>query len=169
MTFDKDADIIDIRFDQAFKAVFTKDTPHSRGALKGLLSSLIRREISSLTITANEPPAGSPGDRQIRFDLTCAFDGGELANIEMTLYPHAFEVLRIEFYLNRLFVTQQIHGNGKSYRDLKLTYQISIVNRNLFDDDALVHRFEYYDVEHGLRLGGKTRIITVELGKAGRT
>jgi predicted transposase/invertase (TIGR01784 family) len=153
MTFDKDADIIDIRFDQAFKAVFTRDTPQSRGALRGLLSSLIRRDISSLSITANEPPANSPGERQIRFDLSCVFNGGELANIEMTLFPRASEVLRMEFHLSRLFVTQDIRGNSKGYRDLKLTYQISIVNKNLFADEAPVHRFEYYDEERGLEFG----------------
>jgi hypothetical protein len=29
----------------------------------------------------------------------------------------------------------------------------------------LIHRFEYYDEEHNLPLGGKTTIITVELSK----
>jgi predicted transposase/invertase (TIGR01784 family) len=164
--FDKEADILDIRFDEAFKAVFTRNTPQSRGALKGLLSCLIRREISSLSITANEPPSNFPGDRQIRFDINCVFNDGELADIEMTLTPHASEPLRLEFYTSRLFITQDIHGNSRSYRDLKLTYQISILNRNLFADDVLVHRFEYYDAEHNLSLGGKTRIITVELAKA---
>jgi predicted transposase/invertase (TIGR01784 family) len=166
MTFDKDADIIDIRFDQAFKAVFTRDTPQSRGALKGLLSSLIRREIHSLTVTANEPAANSPDDRQIRFDINCVLNNAEPANVEMTLYPRAFEALRMEFHLSRLFTTQKIRGNRRSYRDLKLTYQISIVGRNLFDDEALVHRFAYYDEEHNRRLGGKTSIIVLELGKA---
>jgi predicted transposase/invertase (TIGR01784 family) len=163
--FDRDADIIDIRYDETFKAVFTRDTPQSRGALRGLLACLIRREITILTLSANEPAPNFPGDRQIRFDISCRFNDGELADIEMTLNPHGLEVVRMEFYVNRLFVTQDISGNGRSYKDLKLTYQISIVNRNLFTGDVLVHEFEYYDVEHNLCLGGKTRIITLELGK----
>jgi predicted transposase/invertase (TIGR01784 family) len=165
ISFDKDADIFDIRFDAAFKAVFTRDTPQSRGALKGLLACLIRKDISILTLSANEPPPTSPADRQIRYDISCRFNDGELADIEMTLYPQALEVLRLEFYVTRMFAGQHIGGNRRGYKDLKRTYQISLVNRNLFLDDALVHEFEYYDVEHNLSLGGKTRIITVELAK----
>ncbi|MDR1625143.1 MAG: Rpn family recombination-promoting nuclease/putative transposase, partial [Spirochaetia bacterium] len=150
--FDKDADIIDIRYDEAFKAVFTRDTPQSRGALKGLLSCLIRREITGLTLISSEPPPNFPGDRQIRFDICCKFDDGNLADIEMTIAPGASEVLRMEFYATRLFVTQDISGN-RSYKDLKSAYQISILHRNLFPDGFLVHGFEYHDAEHGLSLG----------------
>jgi predicted transposase/invertase (TIGR01784 family) len=166
VTFAADADIIDIRSDDAFKAVFTRDTPESRGALKGLLSCLIGRDVSILSITANEPPPNFPDDRQIRYDISCRFNDGELADIEMTLDPHSAEVLRLEYYIARLFVTQDIHGADKHYKDLKFTYQISFIgNRRLFQDDELVHAFEYYDAEHGLSLEGKTRIITVELSK----
>jgi predicted transposase/invertase (TIGR01784 family) len=163
--FGTDADIPDIRLDGVFKAVFTRDTPQSRGALKGLLSCFTGLDISVLSITANEP-AGLPGDRQIRYDISCRFDDGNLADIEMTIGPRASESLRLEFYTSRLFVTQQIRGAGRSYRDLKLTFQISFISgRKLFQDEELVHRFEYCDMEHGLRLGGRTRIITVELDK----
>ena len=41
--FDDDDDLIDIRFDNVFKAVFTKETPASRGALSRLVSALIGR------------------------------------------------------------------------------------------------------------------------------
>jgi predicted transposase/invertase (TIGR01784 family) len=35
-----------------------------------------------------------------------------------------------------------------------------------YDDEAIVHRFEYYDPEHQKSRGGRSRIITVELSKA---
>jgi hypothetical protein len=53
--FDDSDDLIDICLDNVFKAVFTKDTPESRGALSKLLSALIGRELTVLVITANEP------------------------------------------------------------------------------------------------------------------
>jgi hypothetical protein len=160
--FDKDADIIDIRIDRAFKAVFTGESPRSRGALKGLLSCLTRRDLAILSLGPNEPPPGFAEDRQIRFDIHCKFNGGELADIEMTINPRAFETLRMEFYVCRLFTTQDIRGTAKHYRDLKQTYHISFLNKNLFADDVLVHEFTYYDGAHNLSLDGKTRIITVE-------
>jgi hypothetical protein len=35
----------------------------------------------------------------------------------------------------------------------------------LFPDDACIHRFEYYDREQNISLGGQTKIIVVELSK----
>jgi hypothetical protein len=96
------------------------------------------------------------------------FNDGELADIEMTISPQAFETLRVEFYVCRLFTTQDIRGTAKHYRDLKHTYHISFLNKNLFADDVLVREFTYYDGAHNLSLDGKTRIITVELNKIAR-
>jgi hypothetical protein len=50
------------------------------------------------------------------------FNDGELADIEMTISPQAFETLRVEFYVCRLFTTQDIRGTAKHYRDLKHTF-----------------------------------------------
>jgi hypothetical protein len=101
--FDPEADIIDIRFDKAFKAVFTRESPSSRGALKGLLSCLIRRDITTLSLGPNEPPPAFPEDRQIRLDIHCKFNDGELADIEMTMNPRAFETLRMEFLSSAIY------------------------------------------------------------------
>ena len=54
--FEENDDLIDIRYDNVFKAVFTRDTPASRGALSRLVSALIGRDVEVVTITANEPP-----------------------------------------------------------------------------------------------------------------
>jgi predicted transposase/invertase (TIGR01784 family) len=159
-------DIVDICKDGIFKAVFTKDTPESRGGLKALLSAFLERELSAVSVSANEPPIDSLGDRQIRYDISVAVDGDELADLEMTRNPDPFEPLRQEYYAIRLYITQHIRGKDKSYRDLHRAYQISIVvNKPMFDDDALVHHFEYYDRAHNVTLGGRTMIITLELSK----
>jgi len=41
--FDDSNDLIDICYDNVFKAVFTKETPESRGALSRLVSAFIDR------------------------------------------------------------------------------------------------------------------------------
>jgi predicted transposase/invertase (TIGR01784 family) len=162
-------DVIDICLDNVFKAVFTKDTPESQGALSRLLSSIIGRELTVITIAANEPPIDNLRDRQIRFDINCKAQSGELMNVEMFLSPDQCEPARLEFYAGKLFTGQDIRGEEKGYDDLQAAYQISfLVKKRVFNDDEFFHIFEYYDAERGVALGGRSRIITVELEKVER-
>ncbi|MDR2922551.1 MAG: Rpn family recombination-promoting nuclease/putative transposase, partial [Treponema sp.] len=119
-------DLIDIRQDNVFKAVFTRDTPASKTALSRLVSALIGRTVSIIAVVANEPPADSLRDRQIRFDINCRAEDGELVNVEMSLNTDPFEPVRLEFYAGKLFTGQDIRGSGKDYDDLQRAYQIAI-------------------------------------------
>jgi predicted transposase/invertase (TIGR01784 family) len=165
--FTESDELLDIRYDHIFKAVFTRDTPASKGALSGLISALIERKIIVQTIIANEPPINNTFDRRIRFDIACKAESGEMINIEMSFNPDTHEPVRLEYYASRQFSGQGIHGIGKSYADLVETFQIMILGtENFFPDDDLVHTFFYYDPIHRIPLGGKSRIITVELLKS---
>jgi predicted transposase/invertase (TIGR01784 family) len=170
--FDDSDDPIDICYDNVFKAVFTKPIPESQGALSCLVSALIGREVSVIAITANEPPIDNIRDRQIRFDINCRGESGELINVEMSLDPDPFEPVRLEFHAGKLFTGQDIrgkdgYGDEKTFDYLKPAYQIAVLARKrFFDDEVFLHTFEYYDREHGVSLGGRSRIITLELSKA---
>jgi ACT domain-containing protein len=72
--FNYEDDIIDPCWDAVFKATFTRDTPESRGALTYLLSAIIKRKVTVLTIMANEPPVDDVNERQIRYDINCKFE-----------------------------------------------------------------------------------------------
>jgi predicted transposase/invertase (TIGR01784 family) len=164
--FNDTDDLIDICFDNVFKAVFTKDTPKSQGALSKLISALIGREVSVTAIRANEPPIDNLRDRQIRFDIACKAKDGEPVNVEMSLNPTPFEPVRLEFHTGKLFTGQDIRGAGKTYNDLKYAYQIAILAKErFFADESAFHTFEYYDPVHGVSLNGRSRITTVELSK----
>ena len=164
--FSETDDLVDIRFDNVFKAVFTRDSPASKGALSKLVSALIDYEVSVTTITANEPPVDSLNDRQIRFDINCRAENGDLINVEMSFNPSHLELARLEFYAGQLFTGQVIRGGKKAYGDLKQAYQIAILARErFFQDDTFLHSFEYYDSVNGVAFCGKSRIITVELSK----
>jgi len=164
--FEDTDDIIDIRYDNVFKAVFTKDTPASQGALSRLITALIGSKVSIITITANEPPIENVRDRQIRFDINCRAENGELVNVEMSLNPDPFEPVRLEFHASKLFTGQDIRGVDKDYDDLQQTYQIAILAKErFFSDEVFFHTFEYYDQANKMPLGGKCRIITLELSK----
>jgi len=161
-----DRAIPDIRYDPVFKAVFTKETANSRGALSYLISALIGRTIVVEAITTNEPPIDDSRQRYLRFDVACRTEKNELVNVEMSFNPKTREQVRLEYHTARLFVSQDIHGKDKDYDDLKETYQIAILaKRTFFPDENLTHDFLYYDPNTHISLGGKTRIITVELVK----
>ncbi|MDR0685165.1 MAG: Rpn family recombination-promoting nuclease/putative transposase [Spirochaetaceae bacterium] len=167
---DETDDPVNICYDNVFKAVFTRGTPESQAALSGLVSAITGRSLSVLSITANEPPVYNIRDRQIRFDIPCKAVNGELVNIEMSLNPDTFEMVRLEFLTGKLFTGQDIRGSDKTYDDLKSAYQIAILAKGrFFADDSFLHKFEYYDSDRSIALGGRSRIITVELSKADRS
>jgi predicted transposase/invertase (TIGR01784 family) len=89
-----------------------------------------------------------------------------LIDVEMSLNPSLFEPVRLEFHAAKLFTGQNIRGVEKSYDDLKKAYQITIlVKDKFFKDDGFFHAFEYYDPDRGVSLGGRSRIIALELSK----
>jgi len=160
------ARIFDIRYDPVFKAVFTKETAESRLALSDLISALIERTVTVEAIVANEPPIDDLRQRYLRFDVACKTGKGEPVNVEMSFNPNASEPVRLEYHAARLFTGQDIHGKTKDYDDLKETYQIAILAKErFFPDENFVHNFLYYDPDNRVSLGGRTRIITVELIK----
>jgi predicted transposase/invertase (TIGR01784 family) len=159
-------DLFDICKDNVFKAVFTSDTPSSQKALSRLVSALIGLEVSITEIRANEPPVDSLQERQIRYDINCVAENGELLNVEMSLNPSDFELVRLEYHVGKLFTSQELKGVNKNYDNLQRAYQITILGKGrFFPDDYFFHTFEYYDPERNVSLGGRSRIITVELSK----
>jgi len=167
--FGEAEELLDIRYDGIFKAVFTRDTPASKGALSGLISALIGRKVAVDTINANEPPRSNAADRRIRFDISCKAVSGELVNIEMSFNPNPYEIDRLEYYAARQYSGQEIQGEGGGYSSLAEAFQIAIIDKAIyFHDDALVHSFQYHDPLHDISLGRKSRIVTVELLKADR-
>ena len=118
---------LDIRKDNVFKAVFTKDTPESAGALSRLVSALIGRDITIVSIVANEPPLENVRDRQIRYDINCRAEDGSLINVEMSLNPNVVEPIRLEFHTAKLFIGQNIRGIDKNFDDLKQAYKIALL------------------------------------------
>ncbi|WP_461255132.1 Rpn family recombination-promoting nuclease/putative transposase [Treponema sp. R80B11-R83G3] len=165
--FEDGTHILDIRYDQVFKAVFTRGTSASRGALSDLISALIGRIVVVETIVANEPATGFLGQKKIRYDISCMSKNGEPIDVEMSFHPIDDELNRVEYFASRLFVGQEIEGIEKTYSDLKETYQISILaQKPFFPDKYLTHNFQFYDPQTNVSLDGKIRIITLELEKA---
>jgi predicted transposase/invertase (TIGR01784 family) len=160
-------DLLNILADPVFKAVFTRDTKESRGALMALIAAYTGNEVASVVVKQNEPAIEDAAERQIRFDISVRFNDGKLADVEMNMNAQGFDLIRGEYYLGKLHTSQSIQGVKRDYADLKETWQISFMNnRTFFKDESVIHRFEYYDKENEVSLGGLTHIITAELDKA---
>jgi len=168
LLFSLEDKLFDIRRDAVFKAVFTKETQESRGALSKLVFALIRRELNIVSVLANEPPVTNINDRQIRYDINCRANNGELIIVEMCFSPQSYEIKRFEYYLAKLVSGQELKGGDINFNDCKEAYQIAILaNKRLFPDEHYYHRFRFYDEERHTDYGGCTRIITLELAKLG--
>ena len=168
--FQDDDDPIDIRIDGAFKAVFAGESQESRGALSNLVSALVGRELTIITILTNEPAISNIRDRQLRLDINCRAENGELVNVEMSFNPKPFEPLSMEFRAAKLFSGQDIRGKDKGFDDLKEVYQITILAKEkVIPDEEFLHSFEYYDAVNKTSLNGRIKIITMELSKLEKT
>jgi hypothetical protein len=140
--------ILDIRYDEVFKAVFTKDTTMSRVALSGLISALVGRVVTVETLVANEPATDYLGGKKIRYDIACKSKNGEPIDVEMSFFPLTDELNTAGDFASRLFVGQDIAGVEKDYSDLKESYQIAILaQKKFFPDKNLTHTFLFYDPE----------------------
>jgi hypothetical protein len=129
--------------------------------LSDLISALIERDVTVETIIANETAIDDTRQRCLRFDIACKTGKGEPVNVEMCFNPNAHEPVRLEYHAARLFLRQDIHGQDKTYNDLKETYQIAILAKlKFFPDENFAHNFLYYDPDNRVPLGGRTRIIT---------
>ena len=165
--FPDTVDILNPCRDAVFKLLFGGNSPQSNFALGSLVSAFIGRKTRVLKVIANEPPVFNPADRQIRYDVACALEDGEPANLEMTLCPRNSEAARMEYHIARLYANQDIRSAKKGYGDLKQAYQISFfAEENFFRDEEMTHHFKYYDERCGTSLGGRTEIIAIELKKA---
>jgi len=77
--------LIDIRYDEVFKAVFTSESHESRTALSKLVSAMLGQEVSMLRIVENEPAITDVKNRKISFDINCRAENGERINVELTI------------------------------------------------------------------------------------
>ncbi|GMB10617.1 MAG: PD-(D/E)XK nuclease family transposase [Candidatus Improbicoccus devescovinae] len=160
-----DENILDPKLDPIFKALFTSETYESKEALKDFLSAFTDQKVIEATLLPNEPSITQREEKQIRFDFSCKFNSGERATVEMALKHRPDELTRSEYYVSKLFISQESKGED-DYDKLMSAYQITLLAEGkFFDDNKTVHNFEYYDKENNISLDGKTRIITFEMSK----
>ncbi len=150
--------------------MFTKDRDDSRKALRCFVGALINETVTEVTVLNNDVPLSQCiNDKNIRLDLNCKLDNGQLVDIEMQMqdeyYNHGN---RLEYYLSRLVSSQENVDND--YGNLRRTYQIMITNFTLFDEEGTEEPFQWFKMrnESGkitLTNPSMMNVITLELPK----
>ncbi|MCF0241520.1 MAG: PD-(D/E)XK nuclease family transposase, partial [Treponema sp.] len=137
--------LLDPLSDATFKALFADESPEGNYCLSKLLESIIGREISDIKILKNEP-SGSEREKPVRFDISCTFNDGEEAEIEVQ--THRMN----DNFINRS-VYYMIRGHrdrlnkGQKYNRLKRYYQINITDFNVIKNDSLLNHFQLRNTE----------------------
>ena len=102
-------------------------------------------------------------DKLICVDVKATDAFGRVFVIEVQIVVQSSFAKRAVFYACDAYTDQLRAGQG--YNDLKATYSICLLMRNLWDDGQLHHQFQLVERESGMVLEDSIEIHTVELAK----
>ena len=150
--------------DEVFKALFTNESEESRTALRCFLTAVLHKEVKDVQLRPNEPPVIDDSDKAVRFDVSCTFNDGEAADVEMQEVNecHSFGS-RAEYLCARL-LNSSFH-KGDKWQNMPEVYQISLLNF-IFDngDKSAAGRYRMQK-DNGHLLSGIQTVIFLELPK----
>ena len=131
----KDCDLLDPKEDSTFKTLFIQEGEKTKIALKSLIKAIIGREPRTVQVIDSELPKNIKKAKDIRLDLQCKMEDGDLINIEMqTCMSNDNLKNRVLYYASRMMST--IDMKGKSYSDLPKVYHVMFTNFQLFDNHS---------------------------------
>jgi len=102
-------------------------------------------------------------DKLVCVDVKATDQLGRVLIVEIQIVVQSSFAKRAVFYACEAYTDQLRAGQG--YGDLKATYSICLLMRNLWDDDQLHHQFRLVDRESGRVMEDSIEIHTVELAK----
>jgi len=165
-----DFDILPPSDDRVFKLLLT--SPDAKPVLIDLISALIKRPVTEVTVHNNELPAGSKDEKNERLDVNCKIDDGSQVDMEIQASPieeqpggaHKNLKGKSIYYLCDLHSSQP--SKGIAYDKLVRTYHVTFCSYTVFP-----HRKEYansfslrHDEDNEL-LSDAIGVIYVELSK----
>ena len=121
--------LLNPRMDSTFKALFTQKTKDSYEAMRSFLSAATERAVRTWQLTANDAPVNFSGQRDVSYDISCEFDDGMAADIEMQAFNQEYDYgKRAEYQVARLETTYL--KKGESWEKAPTVYQISVLDFN---------------------------------------
>ena len=149
--------------DFAFRKIFGK--PGNEICLISLLNAVLRFPHPVVSVEYLNPFGikDFETDQLVCVDVKATDQLGRVVIVEIQIVVQSSFAKRAVFYACEAYTDQLRAGQG--YSDLKATYSICLLMRNLWDDDQLHHQFRLVDRESGRVLDDSIEIHTVELAK----
>ena len=149
--------------DFAFRKIFGK--PGNEICLISLLNAVLRLPHPIVSVEYLNPFGikDFETDKLVCVDVKATDQLGRVFVIEVQIVVQSSFAKRAVFYACEANTDQLRVGQG--YCDLKATYSICLLMRNLWEDDQLHHQFRLVDRESGRVLDDSIEIHTVELAK----
>ena len=149
--------------DFAFRKIFGK--PENEICLISLLNAVLQFPYPVVSVAYLNPFGYKDfeTDKLVCVDVKATDQRGRVFVIEVQIVLQSSFAKRAVFYACEAYTDQLRIGQG--YSDLKATYSICLLMRNLWEDDQLHHQFQLVDRESGRILEDSIEIHTVELAK----
>jgi len=149
--------------DFAFRKIFGK--PGNEICLISLLNAVLRLPHLVVSVEYLNPFGikDFETDKLVCVDVKATDQLGRVFIVEIQIVVQSSFAKRAVFYACEAYADQLRAGQG--YSDLKATYSICLLMRNLWDDNQLQHQFRLVDRESGRVLEESIEIHTVELAK----
>jgi predicted transposase/invertase (TIGR01784 family) len=150
--------------DEVFKALFTNESEESRTALRSFLTAVLHKEVKNVELRPNEPPILDDSDKAVRFDVSCTFNNGEAADVEMQgVNKYSSFGMRAEYLSARLLNT--VFHKGDDWQTMPEVYQISLLNFIFDKNDPAAVGYYRMQKDNGHLLSGIQTVIFLELPK----
>ena len=149
--------------DFAFRKIFGK--PGNEICLISLLNAVLQLPHPVVSIVYLNPFGYKDfeTDKLVCVDVKATDQRGRVFVIEVQIVVQSSFAKRAVYYACEAYSDQLRVGQG--YSDLKATYSICLLMRNLWDDEQLHHQFQLVERESGMVLEESIEIHTVELAK----
>lgn len=156
--------ILSPKLDVVFKHLFT--SADSKDILTDFLASVLDidpEDITNITILNTELAPEIVDHKYSRLDLLIEVEG-RLINVEIQVKPFSDYRERTLFYWAKVFTMEL--KRGQTYKDLKQTISINILDYNMFDCEECHSIFQLREVTRNELLTDKCRFDFLELPKA---
>ncbi len=149
--------------DFAFRKIFGK--PGNEICLISLLNAVLQLPHPVVSVEYLNPFGNKDfeNDKLVCVDVKAIDERGRVFIIEIQIVVQSSFAKRAVFYACQAYTDQLRAGQG--YSNLKATYSICLLMRNLWDDEQLHHQFRLVERESGKVLEHSIEIHTVELAK----
>ena len=151
--------------DVLFKFIFGKEERKqiTIDFLNAVLQETLGYPIQDLTFTGTEMNPENESDKLTRLDVACVLDNGTQVDVEVQVNNEKNMPQRTLFYWSQMYLMSL--PAGKTYRDLKPSITINLVNFSFLPGNNAHSVYGIYNIENGHQLTKDLAIHFLEILK----